>query len=177
MTSLAKLLEAALFAAARPISLESLATLDVESSPAALAAAIDELREHYEVDGHGVELVAAGRYSHALNLRKQLSARRSPCVPRDYPLPRWKRWRSSPIASRSAAQKSKRFVALPWEACSSHCTNAGSLTSSGVAKAWDGHCCMERRRSFSSSLPFDISKNCRVPMSWPSRFAVRATAL
>ncbi len=60
MTSLAKLLEAALFAAARPISLESLATLDVESSPAALAAAIDELREHYEVDGHGVELVEQG---------------------------------------------------------------------------------------------------------------------
>ena len=60
MTSLAKLLEAALFAAARPISLESLATLDVESSPAALAAALDELREHYEVDGHGVELVEQG---------------------------------------------------------------------------------------------------------------------
>ena len=60
MTSLAKLLEAALFAAARPISLESLATLDVESSPAALAAALEELREHYEVDGHGVELVEQG---------------------------------------------------------------------------------------------------------------------
>ena len=60
MTSLAKLLEAALFAAARPIALESLATLDTECSPAALAAALDELREHYDVDGHGVELVEQG---------------------------------------------------------------------------------------------------------------------
>ena len=60
MTSLAKLLEAALFAAARPIPLESLATLDVEASPAALSAALDELREHYDVDGHGVELVEQG---------------------------------------------------------------------------------------------------------------------
>ncbi len=60
MTPLAKLLEAALFAAPRPIPLESLATLDPEASPAAVAAALDELREHYDVDGHGVELVEQG---------------------------------------------------------------------------------------------------------------------
>ena len=60
MTPLAKLLEAALFAAPRPIALDALATLDPESSPAAVSAALDELREHYDVDGHGVELVEQG---------------------------------------------------------------------------------------------------------------------
>ena len=60
MTPLAKLLEAALFAAPRPIGFDALAALDPESSPAAVAAAIDELREHYDVDGHAVELVEQG---------------------------------------------------------------------------------------------------------------------
>ncbi len=60
MNSLAKLLEAALFASPRPIPTEELATLDAEASPAALQAALDELREHYDVDGHAVELVDAG---------------------------------------------------------------------------------------------------------------------
>ena len=60
MTPLAKLLEAALFAAPRPIPLDALASLDSESSLAAVAAALDELREHYDVDGHGVELVEQG---------------------------------------------------------------------------------------------------------------------
>ena len=60
MTPLAKLLEAALFAAQRPIPLESLATFDPEASPAAVSSALDELREHYDVDGHGVELVEQG---------------------------------------------------------------------------------------------------------------------
>jgi segregation and condensation protein B len=56
VTPLAKLLEAALFASARPIPTEELSALDASASPAALQAAIDELREHYDVDGHGVEL-------------------------------------------------------------------------------------------------------------------------
>ena len=60
MTPLAKLLEAALFAAPRPIALDALAALDPDSSPAAVSAALDELREHYDVDGHGVELVEQG---------------------------------------------------------------------------------------------------------------------
>ncbi len=60
MTPLAKLLEAALFASPRPIPLDNLATLDPEASPAALASALDELREHYDVDGHGVELIEQG---------------------------------------------------------------------------------------------------------------------
>ena len=60
MTPLAKLLEAALFAALRPVPIEALASLDAEASPAAVRAALDELREHYDVDGHGVELVEQG---------------------------------------------------------------------------------------------------------------------
>ena len=60
MKPLAKLLEAALFAAPRPIALGALAALEPESSPAAVASALDELREHYDVDGHGVELVEQG---------------------------------------------------------------------------------------------------------------------
>ena len=57
MNSLAKLLEAALFASPRPIATDELAALDPEASPAGLQAALEELREHYDVDGHGVELV------------------------------------------------------------------------------------------------------------------------
>ena len=60
MTPLAKLLEAALFASARPLPTEELRALDSESSPAAIQAALEELREHYDVDGHGVELVEIG---------------------------------------------------------------------------------------------------------------------
>jgi len=60
VNSLAKLLEAALFASPRPIPTEELATLDAEASPAAVQAALYELREHYDVDGHAVELVDAG---------------------------------------------------------------------------------------------------------------------
>ncbi|MDB4907614.1 MAG: hypothetical protein JWO05_2398 [Gemmatimonadetes bacterium] len=60
MTPLAKLLEAALFASARPVPTEELRGLDPESSPAAIQAALEELREHYDVDGHGVELIEIG---------------------------------------------------------------------------------------------------------------------
>ncbi len=60
MSPLAKLLEAALFASARPIPADELAELDPEASPAAIRAALDEIREIYDVDGHGVELVELG---------------------------------------------------------------------------------------------------------------------
>jgi segregation and condensation protein B len=83
VTPLAKLLEAALFASARPVPTEELAALETEASPAALLAAIDELREHYDVDGHGVELQEIGggwqiltraEYTEAIE-RAQLAAR------------------------------------------------------------------------------------------------------
>jgi len=56
VTPLAKLLEAALFASARPVPMDELKLLDPEASPAALQAALDEIREHYDTEGHGVEL-------------------------------------------------------------------------------------------------------------------------
>jgi segregation and condensation protein B len=83
VTPLSKLLEAALFASARPIPTEELANLDKEATPAALQAALEELREHYDVDGHGVELVEIGggwqiltraEYTEAIE-RAQLAAR------------------------------------------------------------------------------------------------------
>ena len=60
MNPLAKLLEAALFASARPIPIGELVDLDPDSSPAAVRAALDEIRETYDVQGHGVELVELG---------------------------------------------------------------------------------------------------------------------
>ncbi len=60
MNSLAKLLEAALFASPRPIPTDELAALDKSASKAAVQSALDELREHYNVDGHGVELAEQG---------------------------------------------------------------------------------------------------------------------
>jgi segregation and condensation protein B len=48
---LARLLEAALFASARPIPLDELAALDPDASPAALQSALDELRETYDTAG------------------------------------------------------------------------------------------------------------------------------
>jgi segregation and condensation protein B len=83
VTPLAKLLEAALFASGRPITSEELATLSPDDPPAAIASAIDELREHYDVDGHGVELqeIAGGwqiltraEYTEAIE-RAQLASR------------------------------------------------------------------------------------------------------
>jgi len=52
---LAKLLEAALFAASRPLTLEELASLEPESGESAVRAALGELRAAYG-DAHGVEL-------------------------------------------------------------------------------------------------------------------------
>ncbi len=54
MESLAKLLEAALFAASRPLTLEELESL--APSEGDVRAALDEIRQNYQ-DDHGVELV------------------------------------------------------------------------------------------------------------------------
>jgi segregation and condensation protein B len=63
MTPLAQLIEAALFAANRPITLEELQTLEPESALADVRTALDELREHYDFDSHAVEVVElAGGY-------------------------------------------------------------------------------------------------------------------
>lgn len=57
MNPLAKLLEAALFAASRPLTLEDLMTLEPEAGETAMRAALEEIREAYGTDAHGVELV------------------------------------------------------------------------------------------------------------------------
>ena len=83
MTPLAKLLEAALFASARPVPSDELIALDPDASRAAVAAALEEIREHYDVEGHGVELTEIGggwqiltraEYTEAIE-RAQLAAR------------------------------------------------------------------------------------------------------
>ena len=84
MTSpLAKLLEAALFASARPVTIDELTALDADAGTEDVTAALAELREHYDADGHGVELMEVGggwqiltrpEYTEAIE-RAQLAAR------------------------------------------------------------------------------------------------------
>jgi len=56
VTPLAKLLEAALFASSRPLTVEELATLDGESDTGAVRAALEEIRAEFDGDRHGVSL-------------------------------------------------------------------------------------------------------------------------
>lgn len=60
MNPLAQLIEAALFASGRPLTLEELGVLDDEATLAEVRAAIDLLRDHYDFDGHGVEIAELG---------------------------------------------------------------------------------------------------------------------
>jgi segregation and condensation protein B len=63
VTPLAQLLEAALFSAARPLTAEELTTLDQDATLADVRVALDQIREHYDFEQHGVELVEmAGGY-------------------------------------------------------------------------------------------------------------------
>lgn len=63
MSPLAQLLEAALFSACRPLTAEELATLDSDASAADVRVALEQLREHYDFNQHGIELVEmAGGY-------------------------------------------------------------------------------------------------------------------
>ncbi len=57
MNDLNQLIEAALFAASRPVTVEELQTLDPEAGLPEIRQALEQLREHYDFDGHGVELV------------------------------------------------------------------------------------------------------------------------
>lgn len=83
MTPLAQLLEAALFSASRPLTAEELATLEPDASPADVRVALEQLREHYDFNQHGIELVElAGGYQilsrpmHAASIeRAQFSVR------------------------------------------------------------------------------------------------------
>lgn len=57
MTPLAQLIEAALFAAARPLTVEELAVLDADATLADVRTALEQLREAYDFNQHAVELV------------------------------------------------------------------------------------------------------------------------
>jgi segregation and condensation protein B len=60
VNSLAQLIEAALFSASRPLTVEELNEIDPDVSLAEVKAALEQLREHYDYDGHGVEVVELG---------------------------------------------------------------------------------------------------------------------
>jgi segregation and condensation protein B len=63
VSPLAQLLEAALFSACRPLTAEELASLDSDANAADVRVALEQLREHYDFNQHGVELVElAGGY-------------------------------------------------------------------------------------------------------------------
>jgi segregation and condensation protein B len=63
LTPLSQLLEAALFASNRPLTLDELEGLEPEATAAEVRTALDALREHYDFDGHSVEVVElAGGY-------------------------------------------------------------------------------------------------------------------
>ena len=63
MTPLAQLLEAAVFSASRPLTADELATLDADATPADVRVELEQLREHYDFNQHGIELVElAGGY-------------------------------------------------------------------------------------------------------------------
>jgi len=53
---LSQLIEAALFSAPRPLTVEELATLDADATLADVRTAIDELKELFDFGQHGVEL-------------------------------------------------------------------------------------------------------------------------
>jgi segregation and condensation protein B len=53
-----RLLEAALFAASRPLALDELRRLDPEATAEEVAAGLDALRLRYDEGGHGIALVA-----------------------------------------------------------------------------------------------------------------------
>lgn len=60
MTPLLQLIEAALFAAARPLTAEELNALEPDRTVDEIREALAQLRDHYEFDGHGVELAEIG---------------------------------------------------------------------------------------------------------------------
>jgi segregation and condensation protein B len=63
VTPLAQLIEAALFAAARPLTVEELAILDPDAELSDVRAALGQLREVYDFNQHAIELVElAGGY-------------------------------------------------------------------------------------------------------------------
>lgn len=85
LNPLSQLIEAALFAANRPLTLEELGALDPDAGDADVRTALETLREHYDFDGHAVEVVelAGGwqiltRASFAVAVERARAAQRTP---------------------------------------------------------------------------------------------------
>ncbi len=85
LSPLSQLIEAALFAANRPLTLEELGALEPDATGAEVRTALDGLREHYDFDGHAVEVVelAGGwqvltRAAFATALERAHAAQRTP---------------------------------------------------------------------------------------------------
>ena len=120
-----------------------------------MRAALDEMREHYDVDGHGVELVELGggwqiltraEYTEAIE-RAQLAVR--------------------PQRLSGAALETLAIIAYRQpigraeieeirgvdrgRACSSRCTSAGSIDVVAAARGSGARCCTAPRRCSSSS--------------------------
>ena len=57
LSPLSQLIEAALFAADRPLTLEELGALDPDANAADVRTALEVLREHYDYDGHSIEVM------------------------------------------------------------------------------------------------------------------------
>jgi len=57
LSPLSQLIEAALFAADRPLTLEELGALDPDADAADVRTALEVLREHYDYDGHSIEVM------------------------------------------------------------------------------------------------------------------------
>jgi chromosome segregation and condensation protein ScpB len=99
--------EATLFAAAEPLSTDDIAAYVGEGID--VKAALAELESHYA--GRGIELVERGRRWHFRPADLAHILRREREETASSPAPRSRRSPSSPITSRSAAPRSRRFGA------------------------------------------------------------------
>src|SRR5207245_452926 len=68
------LLEAALFAASRPLTVDELCSLDPQAGEGTVRAALSEVRETYATGGHGVELVEIAQGWQFLSRREYAEA-------------------------------------------------------------------------------------------------------
>ena len=114
MNPLSQLLEAALFAANRPLTLDELENLEPDAPAGEVRTALDQLREHYDFDGHAVEIVElAGGFQILTRAAFAAAVERAQAMQRQprFPPRRSNRWRRSPTGSRSGGPRSKRFAA------------------------------------------------------------------
>src|SRR2546425_8769868 len=81
VSPLAKLVEAALFASARPLTVEELATLDPQAGAAAVPGPLAVLREAFPPRDHGGELLASAQGWEFPTGREQAQPRQRPLLP------------------------------------------------------------------------------------------------